>query len=77
MTIASFPGNGLFFDPLAGSAAAPTRMQAGGPAGNKERPAEGRQRRQASPVPDEKALRAASLRQVSRDLEHLLGRQGR
>lgn len=77
MTVSSFPGNGLFFDPLAGSAAAPTRMQAVGPAVNNERPAEGRQRRQAPPVPDEKALRAASLRQVSRDLEHLLGRQGR
>lgn len=77
MTLSSFPGDGLFFDPLAGSAPAPTRMQAVGPAVNKERPAEGRQRRQAPQVPDEKALRAASLRQVSRDLEHLLGRQGR
>jgi hypothetical protein len=77
VTVSSFPGNGLFFDPLAGSAAAPTRMQAGGPPVNSERPADGGPRRQAPHVSDEKALRAASLRKVSRDLEQLLRQRGR
>jgi hypothetical protein len=77
MTASSFPGNGLFFDPLARSAAAPARMQDEGPAANSERPQDGMPPRQAPPAPDEIALRAASLRKVSRDLERLLREQGR
>lgn len=77
MTVSPFPGHGLFFDPLSGSAATPTSLQAAGPPVDTERPADGRPRRQAPHVSDEKALRAASLRKVSRDLEHLLRQRGR
>ncbi|MEJ1192521.1 hypothetical protein [Pseudarthrobacter sp. CCNWLW207] len=76
MTVSPFPGNGLFFDPLAGPAAPSARMQAAGPEVNGKRGAGGKSRRQAPHVDDERALRAASLRKVSRDLEHLLRQRG-
>ncbi|MCU1518287.1 MAG: hypothetical protein JWQ75_3008 [Pseudarthrobacter sp.] len=76
MSASHFPGNGLFFDPLAAPAAAPARMQASGPLLDSTRAAAGHvPRRQALPEADEKALRAASLRNVSLDLERLSRRR--
>ena len=70
----------LFYDPLANPPSVPAAMHGSGSlqadlqrsSGATDEPS----RRRASPVTDEKALRAASLRKVSRDLEHLLRQRG-
>lgn len=66
----------LFFDPLASPPSIPEAIQgsAASPAGAQRSAGgtEGRTPRRTGPVADEKALRAASLRKVSRDLERLL-----
>ena len=71
----------LFFDPLASPPSVPAAMlgsaaiQAG--VQRSARATDEPSRRRTGPVTDEKALRAASLRKVSRDLEHLLRQRGR
>lgn len=71
----------LFFDPLASPPSIPAAMhgsaalQAGAQrgAGAPDEPS----RRRTVPAADDKAVRAASLRKVSRDLERLLRQRAR
>jgi hypothetical protein len=66
----SFPGN-LFFDPLAsGLTAAPTAEVPGSESG--DRAASAPRRRGTETVAEQKALRAASLVKVSKDLERMV-----
>ncbi|HEY9356367.1 MAG TPA: hypothetical protein VIQ52_08690 [Arthrobacter sp.] len=66
----------LFYDPLANPPSIPAAMHGRGTLQadmqrSPDTPDEP-SRRRTGPVADEKALRAASLRKVSRDLEHLM-----